>query len=125
MWMFPYAKSMEIPRNYEEMKRLSEIAVEAIKKVNGSEYRVGPAARVLHAIMNQKYKRKAKTDTASGSSMDYAFDVINVKYAFAVELREANINPLGFIMHEEEIQPLLEETWTGLEACILAMNPYK
>ncbi|GIY89888.1 carboxypeptidase B [Caerostris darwini] len=111
MWMFPYAKSMEIPRNYEEMKRLSEIAVEAIKKVNGSEYRVGPAARVVY--------------TASGSSMDYAFDVINVKYAFAIELREANINPLGFIMHEEEIQPLLEETWTGLEACILAMNPYK
>ena len=56
---------------------------------------------------------------AAGSSVDWAYDVANIKYSYALELRDEGQR--GFLLPVSEIQPTLEETTNGLEAMYFAM----
>jgi hypothetical protein len=49
---------------------------------------------------------------ASGSSVDYTYDVLNIKWSFGVELRD--LGQYGFQLPESEIQPTAEESFQAL-----------
>ncbi|GFS96419.1 carboxypeptidase B [Nephila pilipes] len=108
LWMTPYGKKDSLPSDFYELKRVAQIGAKAIKKVDGTVYRVGNIAEMI-------YK-------ATGASVDYAYDQGRAKYAYAIELREGKKQKTGFILLEEEIIPMCKETAAGLIASILAMK---
>ncbi|GFV39001.1 mast cell carboxypeptidase A [Trichonephila clavipes] len=111
MWMSPYGKTDDLPEEYEELMRVAKAGAKAVKKFGKTSYEVGNIAHII-------YK-------ATGASVDYAYDKGNAKYAYAIELREGKIKKGGFILLEEEIIPLCQETFAGLQASILAMKGRK
>ncbi|XP_055934247.1 mast cell carboxypeptidase A-like [Argiope bruennichi] len=110
VWTFPWAKTKELPENYEEMERVAKVATDTLQTMsNNTAYKTGSAANMIYVV--------------PGTSADYAYDVGGAKYAFNVELRQGKEEKGGFIMSESEIIPLCEETFAALENCILAMQP--
>ena len=51
------------------------------------------------------------TDPATGDEISYAYDKLNVKYPFALELRGSN-----FIVDKSEIPKSFAEVWNGVVA---------
>jgi hypothetical protein len=49
---------------------------------------------------------------ASGGSLDWTYAVANIKYSFAVELRD--VGRYGFLLPEDQILPSGEETLAGI-----------
>ena len=48
----------------------------------------------------------------SGGSVDYTYDILNIKYAYGIELRDTG--EFGFTLPEEQILPTAEESYAGL-----------
>ncbi|KAF8782113.1 Mast cell carboxypeptidase A-like protein [Argiope bruennichi] len=108
VWTYPWAKKRELPPNYREMARVARVAVNTVQNISNSVYRIGNIARVIYSV--------------TGSSVDYAYDSGQAKYAYAIELRQGK-EKTGFIMKEKEILPLCRETFAALVNSILAMCP--
>ncbi|XP_055932814.1 carboxypeptidase B-like [Argiope bruennichi] len=108
VWTYPWAKKRELPPNYREMARVARVAVNTVQNISNSVYRIGNIARVIYSV--------------TGSSVDYAYDSGQAKYAYAIELRQGK-EKTGFIMNEREILPLCRETFAALVNSILAMCP--
>ena len=72
--MPPWGYTSVLPPDYAELSSLSKIATDAIKKVNGEQFFIGPP----HLTVGY---------SASGGSYDWVKALHNVKYAFALELR--------------------------------------
>jgi len=102
LWMTPWAFTDDRPDAYDDLMDVSHEAVKAIKAVHGKEFIAGSVADVI-------YK-------AAGCSSDWAHGGANVKYAFALELRDRG--EYGFILPPEQIIPASEETWAGLATAI-------
>ena len=56
------------------------------------------------------------SDALSGSSMDWAAAIANIKYAFTVELRDTG--HYRFMLPEEEIIPSGQELWDGIQVVV-------
>ena len=55
-------------------------------------------------------------DLSAGGSEDWAKDVAGIKYAYCVELGPDDSDPSGFLLPQNKIQPIGEETYLGVMA---------
>lgn len=105
LWMFPSGHSKRRVGDYTDLKRLSQVAVSSLTATYGTQYRTGPINEVIYQ--------------ASGSSVDWAYDVENIKYSYALELRDTGAK--GFLLPVSQIEPTNKETYNGLKAMFLEM----
>ena len=59
-------------------------------------------------------------DSASGSSVDFTYGALGIKYSFALELRDTG--RYGFLLPSNQIAPTGKETFTGILALVEAMK---
>ncbi|CAG2102537.1 unnamed protein product, partial [Medioppia subpectinata] len=104
LWMYPWGYKKASPPNKSQLDTLSKLGVDAIKATNGLSFTYGTIANTIYV--------------ASGSSVDYVYDTLNVKVAFALELRPDRYAPNGFVLDPKYIKPASEETWNGLRTVI-------
>jgi len=102
IWMWPWGYTATLPPNNAELNRLSTLAVNAIKATNGLDFTKGSIANAIYV--------------ASGSSIDWAYDVVGCKIAFALELRDKGA--YGFVLPPAQIKPACIETWAGIKAAL-------
>ena len=60
------------------------------------------------------------TDIESGTTKDYVYGHLNVKYAFSMELRD--IGKYGFMLPTQLIKPTAKEAFEGIKAMVLNMK---
>ncbi|KAL1122369.1 hypothetical protein AAG570_003774 [Ranatra chinensis] len=100
MWLIPWGYTDEKPKDYYEIYLPAEKAVEAIKKVRGTEYLLGTPAELLY--------------TSQGSSDDWAKGSAGIDYAYTIELPDTG--DYGFVLPSSQIKPVGHELWTGIKA---------
>ncbi|XP_068714990.1 carboxypeptidase B-like [Montipora foliosa] len=106
LWMTPWGYKRAYPKEYSELKRVSDIAVGALYRLYGTKYRVGPSSIIIYAN--------------SGSTKDWAYGVLGLKYAFALELRDTG--RYGFLLPANQIMPTGMETFAGIKAMAQALK---
>ncbi|VBB32832.1 unnamed protein product [Acanthocheilonema viteae] len=105
LWIHPYSHKVEsFPDNYAQLKRTAKRAVSRLKKIYGTQYRIGTGADILAP--------------ASGGSDDWAKEVLGVKFVYLVELRPQLELLNGFILNKNELIPTAVETWEGVRTVI-------
>ncbi|XP_065185159.1 carboxypeptidase B-like [Sycon ciliatum] len=92
LWMYPWAYSTELTPDNADLRGASIAAIDALKAVHGTVYTEGPIARIIYV--------------ASGSTADWTYGAIKVKYSYGIELRDKST----FILPAREIVPSGEET---------------
>ncbi|KAG0003907.1 Carboxypeptidase A4 [Entomortierella chlamydospora] len=98
LWMTPFgADCSKIPKDDEDILEAGLGAARALKDVHGTRFAVGSVCNIIYQ--------------ASGGSLDWTYAVGDVKYSYAVELRDTGLH--GFLLPEEEILPSGEETFAG------------
>lgn len=101
LWMTPWGYKRAYPNDYQELKRVSDIAVKALYDAGyGTQYRVGPSSIIIYEN--------------SGSTKDWAYGVLGVRYAFALELRDQG--RYGFLLPANQIMPTGRETFAAIKA---------
>lgn len=96
--LFPWGCKREDIEDYRELKEIGMRAASAIKVPFGTRY-----------VAESTYK---KLYPATGSSIDWAYGELGIKYSFCLELRDKGRE--GFHLGEEKIIPVGEETWRGV-----------
>ncbi|XP_037286605.2 zinc carboxypeptidase [Rhipicephalus microplus] len=107
LWMFPYGYTDAPAPDYDLLMSISLRAKEAIKKVQGTAYTVGPISKTIYQV--------------SGSSVDWAYEAMKVTKSFALELQPSWYRfqgSLGFLLPAEEIYPVVQETWAGIREAV-------
>ncbi|XP_065315134.1 carboxypeptidase B-like [Gordionus sp. m RMFG-2023] len=89
MWMYPFAHTHDLAPDYKELSDLMRKATKSSGYITGS-------------VINLLYP-------ASGSSMDWAYDNMKIKYSFAVELRDRG--KYGYLLPSKKIIPVASEVW--------------
>ncbi|XP_063683728.1 carboxypeptidase B-like [Bolinopsis microptera] len=105
LWMTPYGYSTDTPSNEVEMLKYSKIAVKAIKKSRGTEYRYGPVYTTIYP--------------ASSISVDWVRGAEDVPLAYTVELPDKGDH--GFLTPPSEIPLIGKETWEGIRALLITL----
>lgn len=105
LYMFPYGHSSEPVRNYEDLKKIGEKAVEAIRITHGKVYVTGSSIETIYPN--------------SGSSLDYVYANYDIPITFTIELRGPKDTPNLFILPANEITPTGEEI---LNSFVAALN---
>lgn len=107
LWMTPWGYTKQPSRDHEELMRVSRNAVGAIRKAGyGTYYRYGPSSVIIYQN--------------SGGSKDYTYGVLNIKYSFALELRDRG--RYGFLLPANQILPTAMETFEGIKAMAREMR---
>lgn len=105
LWMTPFGSSCNrLPDDNDVLQKGGELAATALKNVNGVRFRVGNVCRIIYQ--------------ASGGSLDWTYDKGNVKYSYAVELRDTG--RYGFMLPADQIVPSGKETL----AAVVALNQF-
>lgn len=99
LWISPFGYTLDLPADYDEMKRIMTVGVAAINATNGFEYVFGPGSEVLYFT--------------SGTTKDYVYDTLKVIHGYTLELRNTND---GFTPPASLIAPVATESWNGLKA---------
>uniref|UniRef100_A0A0R3RXS1 ShKT domain-containing protein n=1 Tax=Elaeophora elaphi TaxID=1147741 RepID=A0A0R3RXS1_9BILA len=74
LWIHPYSHKVEsFPDNHAQLERTAKRAVSRLKKVYGTQYKIGTGANILAP--------------ASGGSDDWAKKALGVKFVYLLELR--------------------------------------
>lgn len=100
LWMTPYGYTRDYPPHYSQQMNALRLAATAIQRRHGQAYRYGTIANTIYP--------------ATGSSVDWVHDKANVKYSFALELRDTGRQ--GFMLSNNFIIPNSEENWDGIKA---------
>jgi hypothetical protein len=103
LMLLPYGYSTFPPPDYDEIETLANIGASELR-ARGTYYRVGSPARILYA--------------ASGTASDWAYSK-GIKYAYTFELPDTG--EYGFLMPEDRIKPIGEETWAAFKAMTLTL----
>lgn len=82
-----------------ELVALGQGYVAEAKKPYGTIYKSGTICNIVYE--------------ASGSSVDYTYDVSKIKYSFGAELRDTGGH--GFILPPDQILPTAVESWAGVK----------
>lgn len=77
-------------------------ASDAIKAVDGKNYKYGSTCNTLYAV--------------SGGSNDYAMDVTKAGLSIVFESRDTGTN--GFIIPANQIEVTAKESWAGFKAMV-------
>ncbi|XP_040067957.1 zinc carboxypeptidase-like [Ixodes scapularis] len=107
LWMFPYSYTTKNATNYQELLTISKRGADAIRKVSGTNYTVGPINKIIYPV--------------TGSSVDWAYEKAGVTKSFALELEpgsSSSDSSQGFLLPPKYILPTAEETWAGIRAAI-------
>jgi len=105
--LYPYGHTSTLPKNHKELEQIFNAAVGAMKRRYGTRYTGG---NVYDAIY-----------PAAGSSMDWVYGVLNVKYSFCYELRPSGYSFwTGFRLPASQIIPTGQETTDSLVEMIKA-----
>ncbi|RNA01997.1 carboxypeptidase B-like, partial [Brachionus plicatilis] len=110
-WMVPWGWDIIQIADYDDLYAISKIGTDALKTVNGTQYSIGSPANLLYS--------------ASGGSFDWTYAIANIKYSIALELRPGRGEPdynYGFILPEDRVPVVGEETFIGLKAMIDAVR---
>lgn len=97
MFAWGYTCDVEIP-DFEDLNAASQAAVKAVAAVNGVKFEAGPICETIYQ--------------ASGTTVDYMYSVLKVKYAATIELRDTGNN--GFVLPASQIIPSGKEIVAGL-----------
>ena len=82
-----------------EHDALASGVADSIKAVYGTNYQTGPICTTIYPV--------------SGSSVDYAYDVIKANYSYTFELRDTGL--YGFLLPAHQILPSSVETFAGVK----------
>ncbi|EDV58402.1 zinc carboxypeptidase [Drosophila erecta] len=105
--LYPYGHTSALPGNHRQLEQIFNAAVGAMKRRYGTRYTGG---NVYDAIY-----------PAAGSSMDWAYGVLSVKYSFTYELRPSGYSFwTGFRLPASQIIPTGQETTDSLVEMIKA-----
>lgn len=110
-WLLPWGHSTtEKPPNNADLIANANIAVAAIKAVNGQDFIAGSTAELLYI--------------ATGTTGDWAYGAKNIPFTITLELRPKTPKPdiSGFVVPEEELPEITAETWAGVKASILDIS---
>ncbi|XP_072767295.1 carboxypeptidase B [Anoplolepis gracilipes] len=100
MWLLPWGHTRSKPSDYSDMINVAKKAINAIAKVHGTHYQLGPVTDLMYPI--------------SGASDDWAKGVAGIKYSYTVELRDRGT--YGFLLPATQIVPTAREIWAGIRA---------
>ncbi|XP_014483176.1 PREDICTED: carboxypeptidase B-like [Dinoponera quadriceps] len=100
MWLVPWGYTRSKPSDYSDLMNVAKRAINAIAKVHGTHYQLGPMADLMYPT--------------SGASDDWAKGVAGIKYAYTVELRDRGT--YGFLLPASQIVPTAREIWAGIRA---------
>ncbi len=100
LWMLPYGYTKTRAGDYKDLMRVAGAATNALRSTYGTSYKYGPINEVIYQ--------------AAGSSVDWAYAKENVKYSYALELRDTGRH--GFLLPVSQIEPTVKETYAGLKA---------
>ncbi|KAJ3214035.1 Carboxypeptidase A4 [Dinochytrium kinnereticum] len=101
LWLFPNGYSCSVLiKDYASVKAAGDKAVAALKAINGKTFTNGDSCNTIYQ--------------ASGSSIDWAYNVANVTYTYTVELRDTGT--YGFQLPANQIIPSGQETQAGVVA---------
>jgi hypothetical protein len=104
LYMSPFGWTTKPVKNYEDLKKIGENAIEAIKNTNGRVYKTGSAIETIYP--------------SSGSSRDYVYTNYDVPIVFTIELRGPPDTPTLFILPAAEIKPTCEEILNSFIAAL-------
>ncbi|EFR00836.1 carboxypeptidase A1 [Nannizzia gypsea CBS 118893] len=105
LFMSPYGYSCTArPPTDARHQELSKIFAQALKAVHGTPYKTGPICNTIYQV--------------NGDSVDYALEVLKVKYSLTAELRDTGAR--GFVLPADQIIPSGEETLAGTVAMLKA-----
>ncbi|XP_077999099.1 carboxypeptidase B-like [Glandiceps talaboti] len=104
-WMSVWSYSRDLPPDRADQDRLSRVAVDAIKSVNGSIYTPG---QISHQLGHR----------VSGTAADWTYNTTGIKYSFGIELRDNG--RYGFLLPEDQII----DTGMEMTAAIKAIGLY-
>jgi murein tripeptide amidase MpaA len=91
--MYPWGLECKETKDGDEMLRVASKATKSLKKVHGTRFAVGSICKTIYA--------------ASGSSVDWGYAKADVKYPYAIELRDTG--KYGFLLPPKFIIPSGEE----------------
>ncbi|KAL7642064.1 UNVERIFIED_CONTAM: hypothetical protein RMT77_007938 [Armadillidium vulgare] len=97
--MHPHGWTNKLPKEAQELKRVSIIGMKALTAVHGTKYKFGPIYATIYPV--------------AGNTIDFAYKN-GIVYSFTLELRDKG--RYGFLLPEDQILPTSEETWAGLLA---------
>uniref|UniRef100_A0A914ZBR2 Peptidase M14 carboxypeptidase A domain-containing protein n=1 Tax=Panagrolaimus superbus TaxID=310955 RepID=A0A914ZBR2_9BILA len=108
LFIHPYSHEVEYyPNDIRKLENVAKKAVEKLRNVYGTQYRIGTGADLL--------------SPASGGSDDWAKESLDTKYVYLIELRPQLELSRGFILNQEELIPTVIETFEGIKAVIEAV----
>lgn len=98
--LFPYGHTRNHTYNHDHLLQIGNAAAQSLSRRYGTQYDVGNIYEAIYP--------------ASGSSMEWAYDVVRAQVAFTYELRPKNSWYSGFILAPDQIIPTGEETVDSL-----------
>ncbi len=128
-WLSSWGHSAEErPDDYQDLIDKEEIGAQAIKNQGGSVFKVGSSASLLckiqsflfvHFLKSSLMNFKNFLDVNTGSSIDWAKGVADVKYTYVLELRPGQGTEdlkYGFALPEDRMPAVATETYAGMKA---------
>jgi len=100
LWVTPWAWTAQKPVDYNTQIAGANAAVEALTAMYGTQYQTGDVYSTIYQ--------------SSGSSLDYTYGNLGIKYSYVVELRDQG--QYGFLLPPNQILPSGRETFAGLTA---------
>jgi hypothetical protein len=105
IWIHPYGHIRHsYPADVNELHDTGMRAAAALKKLYGTDYRVGSGADTLYP--------------ASGGSDDWSKSKAGIKYVYLLELRPEDSVIDGFILEPRYLLPTGRETWEGVKVVV-------
>ncbi|XP_076167268.1 carboxypeptidase B isoform X2 [Ptiloglossa arizonensis] len=102
MWLVPWGYTYAKPSDYTDLVNAAKKAINAISKIHGTDYQLGPSSDLLYPT--------------SGASDDWAKGVAGIKYAYTLELRDRGT--YGFLLPATQIVPTAREIWAGIRTIV-------
>ncbi|XP_028414408.1 carboxypeptidase B-like [Dendronephthya gigantea] len=111
-WMTPWGYKTELPEHYNEMKRVADVAIKAIKMAQGATYKEpGPSSEVIYSN--------------TGSAKDWTYGVLHVQYSYGIELRPSYDGKYGFLVPADQIRPSGEEIVAAIKSISTVLHLYE
>ncbi|XP_058797647.1 carboxypeptidase B-like [Phymastichus coffea] len=107
-FLHPWGFTTALPANEPTLRCTANAALNELRKVRGTEYKVGSSTNVLYA--------------ASGGSDDWAMGIAGIPIVFTIELPPLPGNIENFFPPVKEIEPVGRETFEAIKVFIRYAN---
>ncbi|CAF1524193.1 unnamed protein product [Adineta ricciae] len=104
-WFTPYGYTTNLPdkapANYATLEAAAKVGAATIQTFNQRKYAVGSVSRLLYI--------------ASGSTVDWAYDALNIPYSYTIELPPTQGDSAGFVLPVSLAPGVCQETYAGMK----------